>query len=1489
MLVVNSRTREESESNPGVCGKERSDVYRSASRIGVCAVLVVGALGLAATPAYAAVSTVVSLTFDNNTISQFTLAYQQALVPHNMDATFYVNSGTVGASKNFMSWSQLSTLASAGNEIGGKTVDGKVNLKTNPDYQTKVDEVCNDRAALVAHGFSPATFAYPFGGYDATAQSIVKNCGYGNARAAGGISPTGALYAETLPPVNWFATRPYGPSGQVSLANLQAMVTGAASHGGGWDQVVIQKVCSQAQDPSNYTTCTASAGWIELADLNAFLDWMAAAGQSGGAPANSFVQTVATAINSSDTVLPTTAISCNGSACLSTQYQGTVYVSLLATDSGAGVSVTRYTTDGTDPDVSSTVYSGPFPLTAPATVKYRSWDNAGNLEAVQAQAVDLVETTDTTPPSTTISCNGVACLSAPYTAPVTVTLAASDNPGGWGVDKTYYTLDGSTPTTSSTVYSGPLTVKTSATVRYFSTDLAGNAEAGQSKAVAFQTVVSLTFDDGIANQYWVGWQHALQPRNIHGTFYIITGQTGVVESAMTWPELTTLANDGQDIGGHTVDHINLKTTTDYQTKVNEVCNDRTNLVNHGFDPVAFAYPEGAYDATAEQIVQNCGYPTARAAGGIDVNGDGAGPVYAEGIPPKDAYATRTMYDPVANGVSTSLSRMQAAVNSAVANGGGWVPLVFHQICSQTYDPDNYASCIQDYGYTQLDTLNALLDWLGNAGQANGAPAGTVLKTVRQVVTGPDLSPPTTTLLCDGTACQGTTTYAGSTTLSFAPVDVGGSGIQATYYTLDGSTPTTSSTVYSGPFTIAQSTTVKYFSVDKAGNPEAVQTLRVVVAPNADPVVGAAGDIACDPLSPAYNNGDGTDTDCRAKSTGTLLTGMDAVLPIGDDQYECGGLSAFQQSYDKSWGPKLSITHPVPGDKDYATSGGTDCPGTPGAGYYAYFGSRAGDPTKGYYSFNLGRWHVIALNTGPCGDDASFCAAGSAQETWLKADLAANPYNACTLAYYQNPRFVSSASGGDVTYQALWQDLYSGGADVVLNGDSHWYERFAPMNGSGASDPNGTREFIVGTGGAGLDTPGTPLATSQVLNATTHGVIKLTLHANGYDWSFLHDSDGTFTDSGSASCHGGDTTPPTTTVTCNAAACATWYTAPVTVALAATENNGGSGLDKTYYTIDGSTPTTSSTVYSGQFTVTGTTTVKYFSTDKAGNAEAVKTQVVQIDGGPPTTTAACNGTACSTGWYTATVSVSLSATDSGTSGVNKIYYTTNGTTPTTSSPAYTAPFNVSTTTTVKFFATDKAGNAEAVKTQVVQVDTAKPVTTVSCNGSACSTGWYRTAPVTVALSATDSGSAGLDKTYYTTDGSTPTTSSTIYSGQFTVTGTTTVKYFSTDRAGNAETVKTQLIQIDTTAPTVSITQPASGSSVTRGTTVTIVASASDSGSGIAKVDFFDGSTKIGTATTSPYQFAWNTGTATLGTHTLTAVATDTAGNTKTSTAVTVTVQ
>jgi hypothetical protein len=219
--------------------------------------------------------------------------------------------------------------------------------------------------------------------------------------------------------------------------------------------------------------------------------------------------------------------------------------------------------------------------------------------------------------------------------------------------------------------------------------------------------------------------------------------------------------------------------------------------------------------------------------------------------------------------------------------------------------------------------------------------------------------------------------------------------------------------------------------------------------------------------------------------------------------------------------------------------------------------------------------------------------------------------------------------------------------------------------------------------------------------------------------------------------------------------------------------------------------------------------------------------------------------------------------------------------------------------VKFFTTDKAGNAEAVKSQSIQIDTVAPATTVRCNGAACSTGWYRTTPVTITLTATDNtGGSGVRATSYTTDGTDPRTSSTakVYAGPFTVSQTTTVRYYSSDVAGNLEATKSQLIRIDAAAPTVSVTAPASGSSFTRGTRVTVTASAADTGtgtgaaSGIASVTFFlDGTTQLATDTTSPYTFSWNTSNVTRATHRLTAVATDAAGNTTTSASITVTIR
>jgi hypothetical protein len=338
-----------------------------------------------------------------------------------------------------------------------------------------------------------------------------------------------------------------------------------------------------------------------------------------------------------------------------------------------------------------------------------------------------------------------------------------------------------------------------------------------------------------------------------------------------------------------------------------------------------------------------------------------------------------------------------------------------------------------------------------------------------------------------------------------------------------------------------------------------------------------------------------------------------------------------------------------------------------------------------------------------------------------------------------------------------------------------------------------------------------------------------------------------------------------------------------VSLSATDDS--SGVAVIHYTTDGSDPTTSSTTYAAPFTVSATTTVKYRAWDNAGNVEATKSQLIQVssDTTAPTSSIACNGAACSTGWYNAPVTVALSATDPGGT-VAAIRYTTDGSDPTTSSTTYTAPITVSATTTVKYRAWDSAGNVEATKSQLIQIDTTAPTSTISCNGAPCSTGWYR-ASVTVSLMSADAQS-GVAAIRYTTDGSTPTVSSATYTASFSASSTTTVKYRAWDNAGNAEATKSQLVQIDATNPTVSITSPSNGATVAGN--VKISASAADAGSGIAQVSYYVDGVLIGTASSAPYMVPWNTKKSTRGQHLLTAVAQDRAGNTQTSAAVQVTV-
>ena len=346
-----------------------------------------------------------------------------------------------------------------------------------------------------------------------------------------------------------------------------------------------------------------------------------------------------------------------------------------------------------------------------------------------------------------------------------------------------------------------------------------------------------------------------------------------------------------------------------------------------------------------------------------------------------------------------------------------------------------------------------------------------------------------------------------------------------------------------------------------------------VAGASDPVIAAAGDIACDPASTNFNGGNGTTANCAEKATSNLLVGQGfaAVLSLGDNQYYCGSAAAFGASYDPSWGRVKSITHPVVGNHEYLTAPGTtaatgcDSSNTGAAGYFAYFGSAAGASGQGYYSYDVGAWHLIALNSN-C-PDAGGCGPTSPQGLWLAADLAAHT-SQCLLAYWHIPLFSSGGRASPNTQQ-LWNQLYAAHADVVLDGHDHIYERFAPQTPTGAADPtSGIRQFTVGTGGADHTSIATIAANSEVRDVTSYGILKMTLHQGSYDWAF-QPATGSFTDSGSASCHNAASGPtPTPTVTATATPTPTPTASP-------TSGSGGtytfSPVADSY--VDASAPTT----------------------------------------------------------------------------------------------------------------------------------------------------------------------------------------------------------------------------------------------------------------------------------------------------------------------------
>jgi Calcineurin-like phosphoesterase len=323
----------------------------------------------------------------------------------------------------------------------------------------------------------------------------------------------------------------------------------------------------------------------------------------------------------------------------------------------------------------------------------------------------------------------------------------------------------------------------------------------------------------------------------------------------------------------------------------------------------------------------------------------------------------------------------------------------------------------------------------------------------------------------------------------------GSVTAGTWYEINVTAAVTTNGTYSFGATSASGDGA-YYSSRESGTyaPQLVITTDPAIG---DPVLVGAGDIA-----DCSSTGDEATANLLDSIAGTVFT-------AGDNAYDSGTTAEFDNCYHPSWGRHKARTRPSAGNHEYVNAGA--------AGYFGYFGAAAGDPSTGYYSYDLGTWHVAVINSncsaiGGCGVD-------SPQERWLRADLAASS-KSCTIAYWHHPLFTSGANHGPATeMRPIFQVLYDFNAEVVVVGHNHQYERFAPQNpGGGLDNARGLRQFVAGTGGRSHHGFGTIQPNSEARNSDTYGVLKLTLRANGYDWRFVPEAGKSFTDGGSGSCH-----------------------------------------------------------------------------------------------------------------------------------------------------------------------------------------------------------------------------------------------------------------------------------------------------------------------------------------------------------------------------------
>jgi peptidoglycan/xylan/chitin deacetylase (PgdA/CDA1 family) len=1342
-----------------------------ARRLLATAVLLAAA-ALPGTAAAATSPTVVSLTFDDGSATQYTA--RSLLSSHAMHGTFYINSSRLGTDSYYMTWNQVDDLAADGNEIGGHT--GFHPDLTLIDATEAKRQICDDRVNLLNRGYQVRSFAYPFGSYNSAVQSMVRACGYNSARSTNQFVPPPS---ETMPPQDPFAIRVAGSAGSgVSLATLEGYITKVEQNGGGWAPIVIHRICNACDTNS-----------ISQADLKSFLDWLQPRAATG-----TVVKTVGDVIGGATQPAvagPAPPPPANGSNAL------------------------RNASLEQDTDANGAPDCWDFDSWGNNTFKWTRTTDAHT--GTYAERVDVTKYVDGDSKLSVLRDFGFCTpsvtqghryrLTAWYKSnqPVNFVVSTRDSLGGFY----YWDTSPSFPASSTWTQASWVTqsVPPGANGVSFGLAIAANG---------FLTVDDLGFDDSNgtgASDTTPPAVSVTAPANgaaVAGIVNVVADATDdvavdhvdfLVDGSLAGTSTSgpfsfgwnsrNVANGTHTITARAVDTAGNATTSSTVTVT--VANSNANaLQNPSLETAAGTTPTcwtlGGFGTNAFTWTRTTDAHSGGFAEQLDVtsitdgdrklvNTQDAG-ICAPAVTPGHTYTVSAYYK---SGVQP---RIFAYYRSSAGIWTFWSSATFP--ASPTgWSQASWATPVVPAGATNV-SVGMGLSVVGSVTMDDFSLFDNAAVA--------DTTPPVTTIACnDPTDAGGCSTgfYNAPVSVTLSAVDTGGSGVKEIRYTTDGTDPTaTTGTVYGGAFSVTTTSTVKFRAFDSAGNAEAVRSQLVRI----------------DTTAPAVS--------LTAPADGASLSGATSLTADATDDMSLDRVE------------------------------------------FLVDGQLVGTDTTGPYSLT---WDSSSVSDGTHTVRAR--AVDSAGNATTSAAASVNVKNGVIDT---TPPVTTISCGA----AACGSGYYNAAVSVTLAATD--------VGGSGVSQIRYTTD-----GSDPTATSGSVYGGAFSVAATT--TVKFRAFDNAGNVEAVN-----------TQLIRVDTTAPTVSLT----APADGATVAGTVSLTADAADDTS-LDRVEFLVDGQlVATDASAPYSfgwdSSTVPDGAHVLRARAVDGAGNVTTSSAATVTVNNHPvdaaaPASTISCNGAACG-GYYGAAVTVALAAVDTGGSGLKEIRYTTDGTDPTAATgTVYAAPFSVPSTTTVKFRAFDNAGNAEAVKSQLIQIDTTAPATTISCNAAACATTYYG-ATVSVTLAAADAGGSGLKEIRYTTDGTDPTaTTGTVYGGAVPVATTTTVKFRAFDNVGNAEAVKSQLIRIDTTAPAVAITAPKDGASVTASLKITV--SVSDTGgSGIAKVSYYiDTNTLLATVTTAPYAYNWNTKKNTKGVHTLTAVAEDNAGNTKTSSTITVTVK